>query len=209
MKICSLGKQKGWLWKKQRTQGSDKTFSRINKDLSAKLTEICPQRNNSRVSSSWSARKWMNPLWWWVRNIITIIITIGVENNSISLQGQRHCRRRRTPAPCGSTTSMQAATSIHLTGQKSAPKSFWRQYVNNVWKWQEVKSRVEMIIWKISTVENDKLEDVMKMANTRMIKLIAALTSTLTWSWNGLSFVLEPRGTWVLTWFLLSLFWRF
>ena len=46
----------------------------------------------------------------------------------------------------------------------------------------------------------------MNMTNTRMIKWIAVLTSTQTWSWSGLSFVLEPRGTLVLIRFLLSLY---
>ena len=58
--------------------------------------------------------------------------------------------------------------------------------------------------WKWRT--RGKYEDVIKMTNTRMIKLIAVLTSTLTWSWSGLSFVLEPRGTWVLIRFLLFLY---
>ena len=177
---------------KQRTQGSDKSFSKINKDLSTKLTEICPQRKGSRVSSSWSARQWMNPLFWWVRNIIIIMITIGVKNKSTLKQ--RHSRRKRTPAHCGSTTSMQAATSIHLTGQKLLPKLFCRLYVS-VWKWQIVRwsDRLKDFKgWKWRT--RGKYEDVMKMTNTRMIKWIAVLTSTQTWSWSGLSFVLERRG---------------
>ena len=136
-----------------------------------------------------------------------IYITIGVKNKSTLKQ--RHSRRKRTPAHCGSTTSMQAATSIHLTGQKLLPKLFCRLYVS-VWKWQIVRwiDRLNDIKdWKWRT--RGKYEDVMKMTITRMIKWIAVLTSTLTWSWSGLSFVLEPRGAWVVIRFLLSFYGRF
>ena len=163
MDICPLGKQKGWLWK-------NKGHREVTK-LSPKLTKICRQSWRRFVHKETTAEFQVLEVRdnEWIRcdgefEILSSSWSSPCWKHSNSMQWQAHCRRRRTPAPCGSTTSMQAATSIRSTGQKSAPKSFWRQYVNNVWKWQEVKSRVEMIIWKISTVENDKLEDVMKMA---------------------------------------------